>query len=108
MQYLEYRYRPDVPCVQVYAGRGRERRLVETYAPTVQFTCGPVFDLDGYSMHALTCDNEPIGICAVCESGNISEVGNWDESWTVCGDCQSIEQGYLYVSVEEYENEGYG
>ena len=41
-------------------------------------------------------------VCAACGSSEVGERGYGergygDESWTVCEDCYSIEQGYRYV-----------
>lgn len=35
-----------------------------------------------------------IEVCAVCHSPEVGEQSCGDEGWTVCQDCQSIEQGY--------------
>lgn len=43
-------------------------------------------------------------VCAECGSSDIGEVSRGDESWTVCQDCRSVEQGYKYVNLREYEN----
>jgi hypothetical protein len=43
-------------------------------------------------------------VCAECDSPDAREVSYGDEGWTVCPDCQSVEQGYRYVSLLEYEN----
>lgn len=42
-------------------------------------------------------------ICAVCHSPDIGEVFSGDEGLTVCQDCGSIEQGYKYLNLFEYE-----
>lgn len=42
-------------------------------------------------------------VCAECGSGEIGEVSSGDEGWTVCQSCQSVEQGYRYVNLKEYE-----
>lgn len=42
-------------------------------------------------------------VCAECSSPDAREVSYGDEGWTVCPSCQSIEQGYRYVSALEYE-----
>lgn len=42
-------------------------------------------------------------ICKECKSTEISEVSSGDESLTVCQACNSIEQGYEYVNLHEYE-----
>ncbi len=41
-------------------------------------------------------------VCAECGSADIGNVSAGDESWTVCRDCQSIEQGYKYLNKREY------
>lgn len=46
---------------------------------------------------------ELVPICAHCGSEDIGEVGYGDEGWTVCQDCQTVEGGYKYITVEEYE-----
>lgn len=46
---------------------------------------------------------EEVAVCAVCGSGEIGEQGAGDEGWTVCQDCGAIEQGYNYITMEEYE-----
>lgn len=43
-------------------------------------------------------------VCAECDSADIGEVSHGDEGWTVCRSCRSIEQGYRYVNLREYEN----
>ena len=57
------------------------------------------FDKDGYSKKAATYDGDLVGICKECESVNIGERGGL----TVCGDCRTVEGGYLYVTPEEAE-----
>lgn len=42
-------------------------------------------------------------LCAECNSADIREVSYRDEGLTVCSNCQSIEQGYRYVNLREYE-----
>lgn len=46
---------------------------------------------------------EVYAICAQCDSTDIGEVSHGDEGWTVCQDCQSVEQGYRYVNKREFE-----
>lgn len=48
-----------------------------------------------------TLDNYPI--CAECESTEIGEIGHGDEQWTVCPDCRSVEQGYIYLNKRQFE-----
>lgn len=48
-------------------------------------------------------NEELILICALCSSSDISEQFSGDESWSVCGNCGAVEQGYDYVTDEEYE-----
>lgn len=43
-------------------------------------------------------------LCAPCGSVEVGEVSSGDESWTVCGSCRSVEQGYRYVNLKEFEN----
>ena len=38
--------------------------------------------------------DERIRVCAVCHSPEVGERGYGDESWTICDDCASVEQGY--------------
>lgn len=42
-------------------------------------------------------------ICAQCDSPEIGEKGVGDESWTICDSCLSVEQGYKYVNLIDYE-----
>jgi hypothetical protein len=42
-------------------------------------------------------------VCAQCDSWEIDEHSVGDESFTICGSCRSIEQGYRYVNLREYE-----
>lgn len=49
---------------------------------------------------------EEIGLCTQCGSTEIGEVGVGDEGWTVCRDCNAVEQGYEYVTLEEAERRG--
>jgi hypothetical protein len=46
---------------------------------------------------------ECIPTCAECGSTEIGEVSCGDEGWTVCRDCQSVEQGYNYISIRDFE-----
>jgi hypothetical protein len=46
---------------------------------------------------------QEVPICAMCDSPDIGEVSAGDEGWTVCQDCGAIEQGYRYVTTEEFE-----
>lgn len=57
-----------------------------------------------FSLHIQDWTLEVHPLCAACDSPEIGEVGSGDESWTVCGSCRSIEQGYRYVNLREYEN----
>jgi len=43
-------------------------------------------------------------VCAECSSPDAREISYGDEGWTVCPSCQSVEQGYRYVSLREYES----
>lgn len=42
-------------------------------------------------------------VCAECNSPDCREVQYGDEGLTVCGDCQSVEQGYRYLNKREFE-----
>jgi hypothetical protein len=42
-------------------------------------------------------------VCSQCGSTEIGEVRFGDEGLTVCRSCCSVEQGYDYISLEEYE-----
>lgn len=42
-------------------------------------------------------------LCSQCNSPEIGEVSWGDEGLTVCQSCGSIEQGYDYVNLREYE-----
>ena len=44
--------------------------------------------------------------CSQCGSFEIGEVRAGDEGWTVCQDCRSVEQGYVYVSKRQLEERG--
>jgi hypothetical protein len=46
-------------------------------------------------------------ICAQCDSPDIGEVHAGDEGWTVCQDCQSVEQGYRYISKRQWDSNSY-
>jgi len=46
---------------------------------------------------------EQHAVCSQCNSSNIGEKSVGDEGWTVCSDCGSIEQGYKFVNLIEYE-----
>jgi hypothetical protein len=41
--------------------------------------------------------------CAECGSDEVGEVSCGDEGWTVCQACQSVEQGYIYLSKRRFE-----
>jgi hypothetical protein len=56
------------------------------------------------SIHIQDMELECHAICAECNSPEIGEVSFGDDGVTVCPDCQSIEQGYRYVSANELEN----
>jgi hypothetical protein len=43
-------------------------------------------------------------VCAECDSTDVGEIHHGDEGWTVCQSCQSVESGYRYVNLREYEN----
>lgn len=49
---------------------------------------------------------EIVSCCAVCESPNCREIAAGDEGWTHCPDCNSVEQGYEYMTLEEAEKRG--
>jgi hypothetical protein len=42
-------------------------------------------------------------VCAQCGSWEINETWARDEGWTICQSCRSIEGGYNYVNLREYE-----
>lgn len=42
-------------------------------------------------------------VCAVCHSPEAKEVFVGDEGWTICPDCNSIEQGYVYLNEGDEE-----
>ena len=42
---------------------------------------------------------EEVPTCAECGSYDIGEKFRGDEGWTICDDCQAVEQGYNYVNV---------
>lgn len=48
-----------------------------------------------------SCENGFIEVCAECESKNIKEHFAGDEGWTICEDCNAIEQGYKEVKCKE-------
>lgn len=41
-------------------------------------------------------------LCAECGSVEVGEMRHGDEGWTVCQSCRSIESGYRYVNLREY------
>lgn len=43
-------------------------------------------------------------VCAQCRSSDVGERGYGDEGWTVCNSCESVEGGYVYVNLREYES----
>lgn len=49
---------------------------------------------------------EEVRFCAECMSSECGEVSAGDESWTVCRECRSVEQGYIYMTMEEAEKQG--
>lgn len=57
-------------------------------------------------LNKLSDGEEEIGLCACCGSPEIGEVSMGDEGWTVCQECQAVEQGYVYISVKEAEERG--
>lgn len=64
----------------------------------------PIDDGYGRSTVSQCCGasfEEEVGTCAECGSLDIGEVTAGDEGWTVCNDCQAIEQGYDYVNICE-------
>lgn len=42
-------------------------------------------------------------VCAACGSGEVGEVRYGDEGLTVCRECQTVEGGYRYVNLREYD-----
>lgn len=42
-------------------------------------------------------------VCAECGSSDISEQDCGDEYLTICSSCRSVEQGYKYVNLREFE-----
>jgi hypothetical protein len=46
---------------------------------------------------------EEVSLCAQCGSPEAREVSCGDEGWTICPDCGTVEGGYTYVTMEEYE-----
>jgi|TARA_R110000787_G_scaffold87489_4_gene186390 hypothetical protein len=44
---------------------------------------------------------EEVNTCAECGSFEIGEKWRGDEGWTICDDCQAVEQGYTEVCVCE-------
>lgn len=54
-----------------------------------------------YTLRALYWESiEDLTVCALCH-GYAREVFCGDEGWTVCADCQSVEQGYLHIHESE-------
>lgn len=49
---------------------------------------------------------ELLAFCSQCESMEISEKGRGDEGITYCEDCNSVEQGYIYMTESEAEKKG--
>jgi hypothetical protein len=49
---------------------------------------------------------ELIRCCAECYSPDAHEVSAGDEGWTICPDCQSVEQGYVYLTEAELDKRG--
>ena len=43
-------------------------------------------------------------VCAACGSPDVGERSCGDEGWTVCEACCSVEQGYRYVNLQEWES----
>ena len=60
-----------------------------------------VFGRLSLSIEDITLEVYPV--CAECDSPNAREVSYGDEGWTICPDCQSVEQGYRYVNLQEWE-----
>jgi hypothetical protein len=56
------------------------------------------------SIYTVDLTAEVYPVCAECGSADVGEVSSGDEGWTVCQSCCSIEQGYRYVTYEEFEN----
>ena len=79
----------------------------------------PIDDGGNSGMVSCCCGDEydeEVPTCAECGSFDIGEKFKGDEGWTICDDCNAIEQGYDYVNVcekcgdeceveEEYEYE---
>ena len=49
---------------------------------------------------------ELLSFCKVCESPDCREVSFGDDGLTVCPDCNSTEQGYIYLTEKEAEERG--
>ena len=47
---------------------------------------------------------EYIEVCKECLSPDIGEVGNHDESLTICSNCRATEQGYKTILVSQLED----
>jgi len=61
----------------------------------------------GFAFWWLDIENVSLKIhplCSECNSPDIAEMHMGDEGWTVCRSCRSVEQGYVYVDLETYEN----
>lgn len=56
------------------------------------------------SIHIEDWTMEVHKVCAECGSRDVGERGYGDEYLTVCSSCRSVEQGYKYVNLREYEN----
>lgn len=55
------------------------------------------------SIHVEDVTAEVYRLCNVCGSAEIGEVSSGNEGLTVCQSCGSVEQGYKYVNLTEYE-----
>lgn len=56
---------------------------------------------------SITIENWTIechALCAECDSPDVGEVSIGDEGFTVCQSCRSVEQGYRYVNLREFES----
>ena len=67
---------------------------------------GSWYDLSFLRIDIDNMDIDCFALCKMCESPDIGEVGYGDEGWTVCQECGSVEQGYIYVNQRELEERG--
>lgn len=55
------------------------------------------------SLHWEDTSEQCYPVCRECDSPDIGERSWGDESLTVCDSCETVEGGYKYVSLKEYE-----